>query len=436
MKTMRKLIPVAVASALAAISTGVHTAGFQLPENNASGLANAFAGQAAAAENASTVFWNPAGMTRLSGKQASFALDVLKPSIKFEDNGLSRSPLGAPLGPGGGNGGDGGDWTALPGGYFTWQINPQWWAGIGVTVPFGLEIDYDRNFIGRFQAQRIQIKTIDVNPSVAYKLSDAVSLGGGISYQKFKVQFDRSTLLPGGVEALSQTRLEDEQWGFNLGALFTIGAGTRIGITYRSAMDYDVDGTVLVGQIPLLGSTVQGAAANVKLPDTVSWGIAHQLNPNWELLGDLTWTHWSTIKAVTLSTTSGSAIVPAGTVVDTFQLQFRDSYRVGVGANWKYRDGIVLKGGIAYDRSPVADPYRTVLLPDDSRIALSFGAKFQLTKQATLDVGYMHLFVDNAPIDQRLGIVPVPVNGRFQGDVRGKYENKLDAIALQLSYSF
>src|SRR5262249_37722678 len=183
MTTARKAIPVAVAAAMVAFSSTAYTAGFQLPENNASGMANAFAGQAAAAENASTVFWNPAGMTRLPGKQVSVAVDVLRPGIKFEDNGLSRSPLGAPQGPGGANGGDGGDWTFLPAGYFTWQLNPAWWVGLGVTVPFGLEINYDRNFIGRFQSQRIQIKTIDVNPSIAYKLSDSVSLGGGISYQ-------------------------------------------------------------------------------------------------------------------------------------------------------------------------------------------------------------------------------------------------------------
>ena len=433
MKTTKKLIPVAVAAAMSAFSASVHTAGFQLPENNASGMGNAFAGQAAAAENASTVFWNPAGMTRLPGRQVSFALDALKPSAKFEDNGLSRSPLGLPLGPGGTNGGDAGDWAYLPAGYVSWQINPQWWAGLAVTVPFGLQVNHDPAFIGRFQSKRDQVKTIDINPNIAFKLSDAVSLGGGISYQKLKVQLDRSTLLPGGVEGMSQTRVDDDKWGFNLGAMFTIGAGTRIGITYRSNMDYDTTGTVLVGGLPPPnGTTVAGAAAPIKLPDTVSWAIAHPLNGQWELLGDITWTNWSTIKTVPLSTTTASLLGAPGTVLDPFNFQFRDSYRVGVGANWKYRDDLMLKFGVSWDRSPVTDLFRTTFLPDNNRIGLGIGAKFQVSKQTTIDVGYMHLFVESADINQQKGVGVAP----FQGNVRGKYDDKLDALAAQFTYSF
>jgi long-chain fatty acid transport protein len=312
-----------------------------------------------------------------------------------------------------------------------------------VTAPFGLETEYDSTFIGRFQSKRAQVKTIDINPSVAFKLTDAVSLGAGISYQKMKVQLDRSTVIPAGagvVEGMTQTRIEDEQWGFNLGAMFNLSTGTRIGITYRSAMDYDLDGTVLIGGIPLggavVGTTVQGATAPVKLPDTVSWGIVHQLAPNWELLGDLTWTRWSTIKTVPLSTTSASVLVPAGTTVDTFQFQFRDSYRVGIGANWKYSDMITLKFGTSYDRSPVVDTYRTPFLPDDNRFAVAFGAKFQFNKQATLDLGYMHLFISDGSINQQLGVLPTPVNGRFQGNLRGSYDSKANVFGAQASYSF
>ena len=177
MKTAKKLIPVAVTAAVAAFSSGALASGFQLVEQNASGLGNAYSGQAAAAENASTIFWNPAGMTRLPGRQVALAINAIRPQSEFNDNGLSRSPTGGALSATNTNGGDAGDWAFVPNGYLSWQINPSWWVGIGVTVPFGLKTEYDTTFIGRFQSQRAEVKTIDINPSVAWKLSDAVSLG-------------------------------------------------------------------------------------------------------------------------------------------------------------------------------------------------------------------------------------------------------------------
>ena len=146
----------------------------------------------------------------------------------------------------------------------------------------------------------------------------------------------------------------------------------------------------------------------------------------------ITWTNWSTIKTVPLSTTTASLLGAPGTVLDTFNFQFRDSYRVGVGANWKYRDDLMLKFGVSWDRSPVTDLFRTTFLPDNNRIGLGIGAKFQVSKQTTIDVGYMHLFVESADINQQKGVGVAP----FQGNVRGKYDDKLDALAAQFTYSF
>ena len=425
-KAHNKMIGVAVLVTLGTGSQHAVASGFQLMEQNASGLGNAYAGQAAAAENASTIFYNPAGMTQLPGKQISGTLSIIRPTIDFTDNGASRSPGGAPSPAGGGNGGDAGGWNYIPSGYFSWQLTPRLWAGIGVTAPFGLNTDYDSNYIGRFQSQKAELKTYDFNPSLAFKINDAVSIGGGLSYQHAKLSLDRSFFAGA---ALAQTvSLSDDSWGWNLGAMFNLGSATRLGLSYRSEMKHDLAGSVTVAGV---GNGT--AMVSLNLPDTVSIGISHQLADKWQLLGDFTWTHWSRIQNLPLILTSSLGPSPAGTVSDTLDLQFKNSYRVGLGANYRWTDNLMLKLGVAYDATPVPDStHRTVFLPDSNRTWLAFGAKHQLSKAGVLDVGYAHLFLSDAGIFRNKG---VGVAGA-QGIVSGNYNESVNIVSIQYSHSF
>jgi long-chain fatty acid transport protein len=434
MKPMaRKLVPLAVGTALAALAGGASSSGFQLMEQNASGLGNAYAGQAAAAEDASTVFWNPAGLTRLPGKQVVGALNLVKPSSEFNDSGASRSPLGQPLGPGGGSGGDAGDLAAIPNLYASWQLSPQLWLGLGVTVPFGLKTEYDPGWIGRFQGQLAEIKTVDINPSIAYKINDTVSIGVGVSYQTAEATVNRSVLLTGPVEGFTSTKIDDDAFGYNLGVMFNLSPSTRIGLSYRSSMDYKLAGTLGFTGVPVVGTASNNVQMDAELPDTWSVAFAHQLNPQWEILGDVTFTQWSKIKSLPLVTTSASPVIPAsGVTADTFNFQFKDTYRVGVGANYKWHSDFMWKFGVAYDKSPVEDEFRTVTLPDNDRTWLAFGGKYRMSKQATLDFGYAHLFIKDAPINQLRGVGVPP----FQGNVVGTYEADVNILSAQISYSF
>jgi len=422
----RALIALSIA-AIGGLSTHAAASGFQLIEQNASGLGNAYAGQAAAAENSSTIFYNPAGMTRLPGRQVSAAVHAIGPSTKFSDNGGSRSPTNLPAPNGGTNGGDAGGWIPTGNLYTSWQLSPQLWAGLGVSAPFGLKTEYDNTFIGRFQSRVAEIKTYDFNPSVAYKVSDAVALGAGVSYQRGEISLDRSFFA--GATLPETVRLSDNAWGWNIGAMFTLSPQTRLGASYRSAINHDLTGTVNITGLGAASSKVE-----VKLPDTFSIALSHQVNDRWQVLGDVTYTRWGTINNIPLILTSrGLGASPAGTVADILDFNFRDTYRVGVGANYQYSDNFTVKLGTAYDQTPVPDAaHRTVLLPDNDRWWLALGGKYRFSKTTTIDAGYAHIFVVNGDTLRNKGVGAAGA----QGIVSGSCKLSVDILSVQLTWAF
>ena len=178
----RKIIALSVSAALVGTSTTASAAGFALIELNASGMGNAYAGQAASAQDASTIFFNPAGMTQLPGRQVVGAIHAISPQANFNNAGTTTlAPLQTRLGS---NGGDAGGLAFVPNMYLSWQLTPRVFVGAGVNVPFGLKTDYSPEWMGRFHGITSEVRTINVNPSIAFKVSDALSLGFGINYQR------------------------------------------------------------------------------------------------------------------------------------------------------------------------------------------------------------------------------------------------------------
>ncbi|MFW2455596.1 OmpP1/FadL family transporter, partial [Methyloversatilis discipulorum] len=221
-------------------STASHAAAFQLLEGNASGLGNAYAGSAAVAEDASTVFFNPAGMTLLPGRNVAFSVDLVRPQAEFSDRG-STGPGGAPGV--GGNGGDAGDWAAVPAGYMTWQLTDRLFAGLGVGAPFGLKTEYPNSWVGRFHAVKSELKTVNINPSIAFKVSDVFSVGFGVNFQRIDADLTKVATAGGGSALLGRIEGDDTAWGWNIGAMYQLSPTTRLGLAYRSKIDYELKGT-------------------------------------------------------------------------------------------------------------------------------------------------------------------------------------------------
>ncbi|MBV9359765.1 MAG: outer membrane protein transport protein, partial [Betaproteobacteria bacterium] len=259
-----------------ALASQAHASGFALQEQGASGLGNAYAGAAAVAEDATTVWWNPAGMARLAaGKHLSVGGVYISPSTSFNNQGSVPAALSNPALQG--NGGDAGKAEFVPSVFFAMDLGPQWNLGLGVTVPFGLSTHYDPQWIGRFQGIDSKVETLNINAAASFKLSDRASIGGGINYQEGKIDLlsgvNYSAIAFGaggapllgaiggpGVEGQNHTNVDGHAWGYNLGVLFDVTPSTRLGITYRSSLDYTFDGNTSFSNRP--------AALAAGLPDS------------------------------------------------------------------------------------------------------------------------------------------------------------------------
>jgi len=440
-KITPRLIPALLA---VAFSGAVSASGFQLMgEQSASSLGNAGAGSAAVAENAGTIFYNPAGMTELGRGSVSAGLVAVKTSFEFNNDGSITPGLT-------GDGGNGGNWGVVPNAYGSWQLAKDWYIGLGIGAPFGLKTKYDEPWIGSAHSNEFDIKTININPSIAWRAADWVSLGAGVNWQRIDATYKRaagvaasprvtncaavpptSPLFPAAVPCQSGVKLEmdDDAWGWNVGALFKPAAQTKIGVSYRSKIKYTANGDVSVsGPSPVVNA---GGSSNVKadidVPDTFILSLSQGIGDKWEVLADVSWTGWSSIPYLDIVRTSGRL---SGQTAQTLNTKFDDAWRFALGANYKLDEAWKLRFGIAYDQTPVPSAqYRLVSLPDNDRTWFSAGFQWKPAKDMALDVGAAYLYLRDSDINNDL-------RAEGKGLVKGTYDASAWLIGTQFSMFF
>ncbi len=417
-----RIVLALVSLTVAGWSAGAAASGFQLLEQNLSGLGNAYAGSAAIADDSSTVFFNPAGLTRLSGVRASGGVALIRPSYIFRDQGSSNAPAAA-----GSNGGDAGGLAALPNLYASWQLGERWYAGLGLGTPFGLKTEYDEDWAGRFQSVLFDIKTYNLNPSLAFQVSEKLSLGAGVNWQRMEAVYQRQAATLNAYTQATQLTLDasGDSLGWNAGFVLSPSDRMRIGFSYRSKMFHRLKGT--------LNSTNQAvspdvdARASITLPDTYILSVVQQVDDRWQMMGDISRTNWSSVDKVAIVRDSGSA---AGSVAQTLDANFRDTWRVALGASYKINDQWSWKYGLAYDQSPVRGAEeRLVSLPDNNRYWFSTGTRWQASERSALDLGLAYLYIPDTEIRAD------HVNQR-QGRVIGEYDGSILILGAQFSHRF
>ena len=435
--------------ALTLCTAPVFAGGFQLNETSAAGLGTAFAGGAAAAEDASTLWSNVAGISRIRTRQGVGAIHLVTPSIKF-GNSASQPATGQALG---GGGGDAGGLNVIPNLYFAMPINREWAFGLGLNSPFGLVTEYDDGWVGRFQAIKSSIKTLNVNPGVSWNATPNIAFGLGLNAQRVLAEFTNQInysgallnaaalngIAPGsatfnaiaqatpGLESSARIKGSDNALGWNAGLLWDIDSNSRAGVHYRSSINYHITGSAtFVNPVPVvpaplaatvgaLAAGVNGAAlfdtdisADVKLPAIVNLSYFRTLNSRWDLLLDMQWTQWSTIQTLTF-------VRGNGTVLQSTPENFKDSWKLAVGAHYRYSNDWLIRGGLAFDQSPVKTADRTPRLPDADRTWLAAGARYKANPNLTLDVGAAYLWVKKASISKNGDPPSAAANGLLNG---------------------
>jgi long-chain fatty acid transport protein len=389
------------------------------------------------AENASTIFFNPAGMTQLQARELSVGVSVVNPSFSFKDKGSSVAGLASA-----GDGGDPGGWAAIPNGYLSWALSKDLYIGVGVGAPFGLKTEYKDRWVGAAQAQMFEIKTININPSIAYRVNEKVSLGAGLSYQTIDAKYNRLAGTGAGTSSVVtvKMKLDDSAWGWNVGALFAVSPSTNVGMSYRSQVKYNTTGDVKLisdgsvgGNGTLTALTNAGGQSDLRasltLPDTAILSVAQKLSDKWEMLGDVSWTGWGSIPKVDIMRTSG---VANGAIGQTLETRFNNTWRVALGANYKYTDAWKLKFGVAFDQSPVPNAsYRLTSLPDNDRTWLSFGTQWTPDKATRVDLGLSYIYVHDSKINNNQS-ASVP----SRGTVTGEYTGNIWLLGGQYSRAF
>ena len=455
------LVPATVSVAL--LPTVAGASGFALLEQSASRLGTAFAGTAAAADDATTVFFNPAGMTTLRQPEGVVSASGIEIGSEFR-NDSSIPAFAQPLG---GNGGDAGDWNLVPAAYFVLPVGDTLAFGFGVNAPFGLKLVYDDGWIGRFQAMHNEIKTLNLNPSVAWRIGERISLGAGMNYQRLDAELTNdvnySAVIAQGVQQLvlagqlppatgnaviaanpaksgrARVRGDDDAWGFNVGALFDLSDSTRLGLSYRSSIDYTIAGTISfaapAGADPISNGIIAAASAagaplssgpvnvDLKLPDIATLSLQHDFGNKFALLADVAWTGWSSVQELRIVRDSGvtASVTPE---------RWRDTWRYALGATYAMSESITLRAGVALDETPVPDETRTPRLPDTDRTWVAIGARWQASPALLMDFGYAHLFSDTVPLDQDAG------NAVASALLNGDQHSDVDIVSAQLVYRF
>ena len=409
-------------------------------------MGTAYANGSAGIDDASTIFFNPASMTRLAGQHASGGIHVVYSQVDIDAEAKYNDNLPPPLA---GTSIEGKKKTnadllaAVPHGGYSHQLNDRTWLGITINGPFGLKTKYDDNdWVGRYHALRGELRTYNINPAIAFKFNDKASVGFGISamYGDGDLTNDVDVGLlvppgpplnggPGTYDGRAQLDGDDWGWGWNAGILLEPNEDTRFGLHYRSKVDLELEGDAKLGSdIPGV-SFKEDAELDITMPDSLSLSAWHAVTDKLALMADVTWMNWSEVEEIRVKRENG---------VRLSEWEWDDTVRVAVGGSYQFDSKWQFRGGVAWDETPTPnDRLRTPYVPDEDRIWLTLGANYRFSKNLSLDVGYAHLFVDDPEIKNGVDAHD-PTTGATEGVhlLDAEYDASVDMLSVQVNWAF
>ena len=350
-----------------AFATQTYAAGFQLSEQSAIQMGRAMAGAGIVGDDLSAVHYNPAGMTLLSGTRMQATGTWVAVNLDYEGN-YGQSENGRLKG------------QTIPAGFITHQINDSLWAGLGLTVPYGMGTEYGEGWEGRERGTESMILTFDINPNLAWKVNDKLSVGGGISLQYAKAELGMGM---GPMQA--NVKGDSWAWGWNVGLMFQPVETVRLGLAYRSHIAHNAEGHTDVKGLQNLTSDMK---VRIKTPDTITFSATWEATDALRLSGTARWSKWSNFHSLDVQNLDLAGPQFSSTVVEN---NWDDTWFFSVGADYKLNGQWTIRGGVAYDQGPVENQYRMAVIPDTDRVWFSGGASYKYTDNLTFDFGATYI---------------------------------------------
>ncbi|MDG9666586.1 outer membrane protein transport protein [Hahella sp. CR1] len=408
-----KVVRSLVTGAALALSNSALAAGFQLVEHSASGMGRAYAGEAAIADDASVLAANPAAMSLIEKTTFSGALSYIDPNVEVD--GTRNFGAGPNL--------DAGKDSAAPSAlvpavYFVHPLNDQVTLGIGAFSNFGLETEYGNDYGASDIANKTSIKTVNINPSVAYKLNDQLSLGFGVNYIRAEAELISS--VPKTSPLYSGATLVDlsgdgDAWGWNAGVLWNLSQNTRLGLSYRSKLSVKLEGDMESAIVP--GYNDSGSLT-VDLPDITELSLFQRINDQLAVHASVTYMGWENFDKLEVKLNGGDDIVLK-------EENWDDSIRYAIGATYNVDSYLTLRAGLALDETPVAEENRSLSIPDADRMWYSIGATYKVNANLSVDAGYTHLNGDKVYLSDE---------SNFRGEFNGSSEGDANLYSVQLNW--
>lgn len=398
----------AAATLSAALSSAAVAGGFMLTEQSVAGLGRAYAGAGIVGDDLSAVWYNPAGMSLLSGTAVQMGAVVADLDLEVTTNESATFGHHKASKENGRKHG-----VPIPNMYLVHQIKDDMWFGLGITVPFGMATEYDNNWAAADKGMNAEVKVFDINPNVAFKLTDTLSFGAGVSLQYVTAQFEQKNTLPNGNALRVRLNADGWAWGGNLGFMWQPTETVRVGLAYRSQVNHKADGylktDVETTDGKLFHFQTNDGHAEMSAPHVITLTGTWKATEALRLSGLVRWTNWASFDKLPISgdslaqgTAQGLYGTSADVVTDRVRAaggnkhdavyNWKDSWLFTVGADYDINDEFTVRGGVGYEISPVDDDkYRSATIPDTDRLWLSMGATWHASKNLQSDFGIAYL---------------------------------------------
>lgn len=488
--------------AAGAFAPQAQASGFQLREQSPSSQGNAFAGVSAGGNDISSLFFNPAVMTQYQEMQFSFGGTYVGLSAKFENGAASRTPVLQSLGffsapvtgtnlntvSGSPNHPNAAISAVLPEFNIMYSLTRDLKIGLSLNVPYGLATEYDANWVGRYHALKTDLKTIDIAPSLAYRVNDQFSIGVAFVARRADAELTNavdygtalalkvggalataglSTVSPGpgqnspvasvamgapnaafGTPGYAipgawdgSAGLKGGGWGYGykVGMTYQPSQDLRIGLAYQGAMTMTLKGDATfqfpsslpatdLAALNAAGLRNGGGQADLKLPATASLGFDWKVSPTFSLQGEVARTTWSRFDELRVKFDTGA---PDSATDESWN----DTTFISLGGTWKLNGGWTVRAGAAFDQSAVDDNHRTPRIPDNDRKWASCGVSYAFSKKMSVDVGYSRLFISDGKVNLSAGTTPTD-NNATRGSLTGTIKAEINIFGAQIRYSF